>query len=311
MSAAKAREVVTTSATKKRAADDPPPAMFARAPAALSHAGLMLQRKEACACDGGCLRCAEETEHKMLQARLRVGTPGDRYEQEADRVAEQVMRTPDYRPATGEAPTALASSLTIKRGLVGRKSTSGGAVDGASSTDVVPGGGRPLPPSERAFFESRFGRDFGGVRVHADGRAAELARSLNARAYTAGRDIVFGEGQYSSATTEGRKLLAHELAHVIQQSAGGGRELIQRQGPSHDLVTLPAVAAVNTPDGVDLISPHASGVGLRVIAPTAIDRRHFAHEMSYRPGDILHVRPLVRIVKTPDITVVVFGTLAP
>jgi hypothetical protein len=80
------------------------------------------------------------------------------------------------------------------------------------------GGGQPLPKSERAFFESRFGSDFSQVRVHKDSQAAETARVVNARAYTMGQDMVFGSGQYAPETTAGKRLLAHELTHVVQQN---------------------------------------------------------------------------------------------
>src|SRR2546423_3508203 len=80
------------------------------------------------------------------------------------------------------------------------------------------GGGQPLDESTRSFMEPRFGHDFSRVRVHADGRAAESAQSVNALAYTAGQDVVFGGGQYEPGTNEGKKLLAHELTHVVQQT---------------------------------------------------------------------------------------------
>ncbi len=80
------------------------------------------------------------------------------------------------------------------------------------------GGGRPLPDSTRMFFEGRFQRDFGSVRVHDGGRAASLASSVNARAFTLGRDIVFGSGQFSPTTAAGRTLIAHELTHVLQRN---------------------------------------------------------------------------------------------
>jgi hypothetical protein len=82
------------------------------------------------------------------------------------------------------------------------------------------GGGKPLPESVRAPFEKRFGHDFSGVRTHTGSEASDLARSLNAKAFTSGRDIVFGTGQYSSDSSHGKRLLAHELTHVIQQTRG-------------------------------------------------------------------------------------------
>src|SRR6266508_239241 len=84
------------------------------------------------------------------------------------------------------------------------------------------GGGAPLPASVRNFFEPRFGHDFSQVRIHTYGAAAESAREVNAMAYTMGRDIVFGQGHYAPDAPDGRRLLAHELTHTLQQSAAGG-----------------------------------------------------------------------------------------
>jgi outer membrane protein OmpA-like peptidoglycan-associated protein len=86
--------------------------------------------------------------------------------------------------------------------------------------EVLRSPGQPLDRGTRAFMESRFGHDFSGVRIHSDERAAESARSVNALAYTVGRDLVFGIGQYSPGTMVGKRLLAHELTHVVQQGSG-------------------------------------------------------------------------------------------
>jgi hypothetical protein len=85
--------------------------------------------------------------------------------------------------------------------------------------DVLNSPGQPLDASARAFLEPRFEHDFSNVRVHTDETAAASAKAFNAAAYTVGRDLVFAAGQYSPATSEGRKLVAHELTHVLQQSA--------------------------------------------------------------------------------------------
>jgi len=93
--------------------------------------------------------------------------------------------------------------------------------------------GEPLPASLRAWIEPRFGRDFSDVRIHHDAQAAESARAVNARAYTAGRDIVFGAEEFAPETRAGQRLLAHELTHVVQQRAGcAGTPAIQRDGPA-------------------------------------------------------------------------------
>jgi hypothetical protein len=86
--------------------------------------------------------------------------------------------------------------------------------------EVLSSPGQPLDAGTRAFMEPRFRFDFSQVRVHTDARAAESARVVNALAYTVGRDVVFGEGEYEPGTSEGRRLLAHELVHTIQQSQG-------------------------------------------------------------------------------------------
>ena len=107
--------------------------------------------------------------------------------------------------------------------------------DGHAKSDSAParfveslGSGRPLDPDTRAFFEPRFGTDFSHVRVHTDALAAESARAFTARAYTVGRDLVFGAGQYAPRSNEGLRLLSHELTHVVQQ-ANGRELLLQRQ----------------------------------------------------------------------------------
>lgn len=93
------------------------------------------------------------------------------------------------------------------------------------------GGGRPLSHSERAFFEPRFGADFSDVRVHADSQAGALAKTVQAKAFMIGRDLVFGREEYSPGTAEGGRLLAHELTHVVQQ--GRGESFVQR-APADD-----------------------------------------------------------------------------
>jgi outer membrane protein OmpA-like peptidoglycan-associated protein len=95
--------------------------------------------------------------------------------------------------------------------------------------DVLSSSGQPLDAGTKTFMEPRFGYDFSQVRVHTDARAAESARAVNALAYTVGRDVVFGNGEYEPGTSEGRRLLAHELTHVVQQQAIGTISSIQRK----------------------------------------------------------------------------------
>src|SRR5438034_686178 len=86
--------------------------------------------------------------------------------------------------------------------------------------EVLRSPGQPLDPGTRALMEPRFGHDFSQVQVHTDGKAAESARAVNARAYTVGENVVFGAGQFMPTACTGQRLLAHELAHVMQQSNG-------------------------------------------------------------------------------------------
>jgi hypothetical protein len=107
-----------------------------------------------------------------------------------------------------------------REGTIQRAAVSSAPVNAVppSVHDVLSSPGQPLDAETRAFMEPRFGHDFSAVRVHTDGRAAESARAVNALAYTVGRDVVFGGGEYKPRTSEGKRLLAHELTHVVQQS---------------------------------------------------------------------------------------------
>ena len=184
----------------------------------------VIHRKAQCACGGGCPSCAEESAHPRLQTKLSISTPGDVHEQEADRMADQVMRMTESQADQGALLPSRDSSSTLSRKSAAGESR---AENDLAHSDLAPGVGQPLPESERAFFEPRFGRDFSGVRIHAGGRSAELAQSVSARAYTIGNDVVFGGGEWSPGTTAGRTLLAHELAHIAQQ-ADGAPPMIRR-----------------------------------------------------------------------------------
>lgn len=163
---------------------------------------------------------------RMLQAKLSVSQPGDPFEQEADRVAEKVMRMPAPAIQRACAPCSSGGSScseceSEKEKRVRRRvEQSTGSMAASVPDDFLHdlGSGQPLDLSTRAFFEPRFGHDFGGVRVHSGPSAAGSAREVNALAYTVGNDIVFGAGQYAPGSTSGRSLLAHELVHVVQNA---------------------------------------------------------------------------------------------
>jgi hypothetical protein len=192
----------------------------ARAPGQASPQAL-LQRK--CACGmytpgGGSCRSCEGEAARGLQRKLRIGPANDVHEQEADRVAELVL--------AGPAPAGLAASPVAVRRFP--SSASGGTEAVPPSVErTLAAPGATLDQATRRDMEDRFGRDFSRVRVHHDGPAAQSAREVHAKAYTVGDHVVFGQGQFAPGTEAGRRLLAHELTHVVQQSAGTLR--LQRQ----------------------------------------------------------------------------------
>jgi hypothetical protein len=147
----------------------------------------------------------------ILQTKLKVNAPGDVYEREAERISKQVVRLPDPRlqRASGERVQTKRVQADV----------SGETVAPPIVNEVLQSPGQALDPSTREFMESRFGADFGRVRVHTDSLAGESARSVNALAFTAGEHVVFGHGQYAPVTEAGRSLLAHELTHTLQQGA--------------------------------------------------------------------------------------------
>ena len=163
-----------------------------------------LQRK--CACGGRVVSGGEcaECRQKRLQTKLAVNQPGDRFEHEADRMADSVVR------GTSRAATVRNHSLDSLE--------SGESKAPPIVHEALRDSGQPLDSSTRSFMERRFGHDFGNVRVHLDARAAASARSVSALAYTVGSDIVFRDGAFAPDDSLGRRLLAHELTHVVQQS---------------------------------------------------------------------------------------------
>lgn len=110
---------------------------------------------------------------------------------------------------------------------------------------VLHSSGQPLDPTTRTWLEPRFGHDFSNVRVHTDARAAESAHAVNALAYTVGRDVVFGPGQYAPNTDRGNRLLAHELTHVVQQSRGGSAQQAKAISEPSDAAEVEADAMAN------------------------------------------------------------------
>jgi Domain of unknown function (DUF4157) len=164
-----------------------------------------------------------------LQPKIAIGAVNDPLEHEADRVADQVMRMPDPDLSITSALAQLSRKCAAceeeeKAQKLQTKPAGLPAADAAPPIvhEVLRSPGQPLDAHARAFFEPRFGRDFSDVRVHADQRAAESAASIGALAYTIASHVVFGSGRWVPRTSEGQKLIAHELVHVVQQTSSGG-----------------------------------------------------------------------------------------
>ena len=173
--------------------------------------------------------------------KLAINNPGDAFEQEADRVADQVTsvsasKSTPVRVAAANVttPQAKCASCEEEEATVDRKKTGEGpSAVPAIVSEVLRSSGQPLDPNTRAFMEPRFGYDFSKVRVHADERATSSANAIQALAYTSGESIVFGSAQHRPDTSSGRHLLAHELAHVVQQ-AHHPDSVIRRQPANAD-----------------------------------------------------------------------------
>lgn len=163
---------------------------------------------------------------RAIRTKLAVNEAGDEYEQEADRISEQVMRMSE--PHLQRACACEGTHPKCQMGESGhghnhlQTQRFGSSDHGQTEVppivhEVLRSSGQPLDPEMGAFMQSRFGHDFSNVRVHTDARAAQSAQAVNALAYTVGRHAVFADSQYQPSSERGRRLLAHELVHAIQQ----------------------------------------------------------------------------------------------
>lgn len=192
-------------------------------PRFMASEGPLIQRQCACGADTGapgmCDACTAEAD--LPQPKFSLSQPGDRYEQEADRAADAVIAggtVPAFSPVSADTSTVQTKGDGAE--------TSAGV---RSAAQAVGTSGRPLDAGERAFFEPRFGRDFSAVRLHTDGDVGQAARSIHATAYTLNNHIAFAPGAYSPGTEAGRRLMAHELTHTLQQGDGS---VIRRTCPT-------------------------------------------------------------------------------
>lgn len=179
----------------------------------------------------------------VIQPKLTINTPGDEYEQEADRMAADVMRMSKrtVHPASGEyhlRPTGQHVHSHLIRQRPERKELVVAAVPPIVN-EVLSSTGQPLDTVTREFMEPRFGHDFSRVRVHTGARSAEAASAINARAFTVSHRIVFGAGEYAPQDPKYNDLLAHELAHVIQQEkAAQPLRLFRQSTPAQSTLNM-------------------------------------------------------------------------
>jgi hypothetical protein len=187
---------------------------------------------------------------RMVQAKLVVTQPGDRYEQEADRAAAQAIGVSLAAAPPGalqrQALSPVSPGVTADPGVAVTPNLEAGI-------ETARGGGQPLPDTLRRQMEVSLGADFTGVRVHTGAQAHALNEALEAQAFTTGRDIFFRQGEYQPSHAGGQALLAHELAHVVQQRQGGQvvqRSLSIEDTPIHweDVVSI--TASVEGAEGV-------------------------------------------------------------
>ncbi|MGB3344300.1 MAG: DUF4157 domain-containing protein [Aequorivita sp.] len=170
----------------------------------------------------------------FVQPKLAINTPSDIYEQEADAMADKVMRLSadetmhQPQPGTGligrsvQRKCSKCEEEEEKKNPIMRKAENGSpgipvSSSFSSSLNASKGGGSPIPTDTRNFMENTFSTDFSGVRIHTDRNAAEMSSRINAKAFTHGSDIYFNKGQYNPGSAEGKHLLAHELVHTLQQ----------------------------------------------------------------------------------------------
>ena len=203
-----------------------------------------------------------------IQAKLTVNKAGDKFEQEAERMADKVMRAP--APATGgpaRGPAGLDEKLERNKPEQLLRKETGPAPSVDSSTQAAIGnkmtGGQPLSNDVRSFMEPRFGADFSAVRVHTDTESAGLSNRLSARAFTHRNHVFFSNNQYQPGTSEGKQLLAHELTHTIQQ----GHSIQRSPQVTVAATSTPSVQRLGVQDALDYFADKAYYVpGFRLLS---------------------------------------------
>lgn len=231
---------------------------------------------------------------------LRVSSPADPAEREAERTARQIMRMPEIMrtpepvgaasmsaSAVGSphaarfqglirqahVPSGQSASPRIARSsatppVIARAALAGGPASRnvAAGIAAIRASGRPLPSGLRQFMEPRFNADFSRVRIHTGEQAARLSSEVSAQAFTMGEHIYFGNGRFQPDSSTGRELIAHELTHTIQQGAATQRGELQRQAVTVSERSSPTVQRLGLGDALDFIASRANNIpGFRML----------------------------------------------
>ncbi|NEO83831.1 MAG: DUF4157 domain-containing protein [Spirulina sp. SIO3F2] len=180
-------------------------------------------------------------ESAQLQAKLSIGQPNDKYEQEADRVARDVVQRL-HAPITNAAEPG--PTINLKPYVQRSSALTGGEASSEleSSINRAKGGGQSLDAGLQQSMGSAMGADFSNVKVHTDRTSDQLNKSVQARAFTTGSDVFFRKGEYKPGSKGGQELIAHELTHVVQQGAAGVQRQIQRAALTPPSITVNAVS---------------------------------------------------------------------
>jgi Zn-dependent peptidase ImmA (M78 family) len=230
-----------------------------------------------------------------LQAKLKVSAPGDQYEQEADLVSEEVMRAGKSRPITDKQAVPFIQRKCAEcekeedDQLQRKQSDTATPPVSANVHHTLQSQGRPLDPGTRTFMENRFGYDFGKVKIHTDTQANQSARDIGAYAYTHRHNIVFAGGQYQPGTESGKKMIAHELTHVLQQNSSHS-QVLQRQTVSHGGPTGAPADWSTQVSNADTSAKKATLIGTVVGSSVAVVDKTAASKADKSP-DPAHLEP--------------------
>lgn len=167
----------------------------------------------------------DDDDRSTIQPKLKIGAPGDKYEKEADAVADQVMQMPD---SSGQEVPAAKCDKGVLQMKSDHVTDSYASTSLAGTIDRTKGQGQTLPDGIQHELSDKIGADFSQVKVHTDTQAIQMSEELGAKAFTHGSDIYFNKGQYSPGSSQGKHLLAHELTHTVQQSGKVNARVIQR-----------------------------------------------------------------------------------